>query len=249
MQPVTLCYHDITVGADPDASGFAGADAATYKLSEARFREHIFAIAHVNQAARLTFDDGGVSSLRIADILESFGFRGYFFVPTDFIGRPGFLCMRDIANLRHRGHVIGSHSCSHKGRMSSMSPDRLSREWEQSVKLLSDLVGENVNTGSVPSGFYSRRVGEAAARAGLKLLFTLEPTGKTEWIDGCEIAGRYLMRRRTSPALAVRLAAGRLAPRLRQQVLWSTKKLLKKTPIYTRARQFCFAASRHISSL
>ena len=36
-----------------------------------------------------TFDDGGLSNLKAAKILEKFGIKGYFFIPTFFIGKPG----------------------------------------------------------------------------------------------------------------------------------------------------------------
>jgi len=41
--------------------------------------------AHTEDALLLTFDDAFVSSLRVGAILEEYGLRGLFFVPTDFI--------------------------------------------------------------------------------------------------------------------------------------------------------------------
>src|SRR5437764_5246938 len=103
MDSITLCYHDLADEKDMNASGFPGVDAATYKIGEDQFREHIKGIARaVNNNddspnrrskyhVRLTFDDGGASSCRIADILECYGLRQYFFIPTDPIGRPSFV--------------------------------------------------------------------------------------------------------------------------------------------------------------
>src|SRR4029077_10963083 len=70
----------------------------------------------------LTFDDGGVSAYNCTgDILEQFGWHGHFFVSTNYIGTRGFVSPAQIRTLRKRGHVIGSHSCSHPERMSHYS--------------------------------------------------------------------------------------------------------------------------------
>src|SRR5205823_11855730 len=104
------------------------------------------------QGCLLTFDDGGASAITtIAPMLEEFGWRGHFFITTDYIDAPGFLTREQIRELHRRGHVIGSHSCSHRGRMSSQPAERLVREWGISKEILSGLLGEEVTTGAVPS--------------------------------------------------------------------------------------------------
>ena len=252
MDSITLCYHDVVDGSDINASGFPGAAAATYKMEENQFRKHIEAITRSANSSRndpnspskyhvrLTFDDGGASSCRIADILEGYGLREYFFIPTDYIGRPSFLSGRQILDLRRRGHIIGSHSCSHRGRMSNMSEERLAQEWARSVATLSDLLGESVTSASVPSGYYSRRVAETAASAGITLLFTLQPTVKTEIVDRCVVAGRYTIRRQSPAEYAAVIASGALRPRLQQRISWKAKNILKATPIYTGVRNAYF---------
>src|SRR5437867_8744422 len=126
-------YHDVVPEGEDDASGFPGPGAAVYKLHRGEFEKHIAAIHAAgcvvesldglgNWGQRrplfLTFDDGGVSAVSpIADVLEGFGWRGHFFVTTGCIGQPAFLSTEQIRDLRKRGHVIGSHSCSHPTRM------------------------------------------------------------------------------------------------------------------------------------
>ena len=124
----------------------------------------------------ITFDDGGVSAYtEIADRLEEKNWRGHFLIATGFISRRGFLSSEQIRELRRRGHVIGTHSDSHPLRMAACSWEQLVREWSTSVAKLSDILGEQIEIASVPGGHYSRRVAEAAARAGIKALFTSEP--------------------------------------------------------------------------
>jgi hypothetical protein len=129
--------------------------------------------------------------------------------------------------LRSRGHVIGSHSCSHPARMSHLSWDQLIREWSESCAILSDTLGEHVRVASVPDGYYSRNVGRAAAAAGIEVLFTSEATAATSVLDGCLVLGRYFIQMHTPPAVSGEIAAGRIWPRWRQTVLWEAKKPLK----------------------
>ena len=41
MRPTALIYHDVLVDGGPDDSGFAGADALSYKLTETQFHRHL----------------------------------------------------------------------------------------------------------------------------------------------------------------------------------------------------------------
>lgn len=245
MHALTLAYHDVVENGDFDASGRTGAAAATFKLTAGQFRRHVAAVAsaiHSAPAAApdlidggaaepcwlITFDDGGSSGYDpIAGILESVGWRGHFLVTTDYIGRPGFLSAGQIRELRRRGHIIGSHSCSHPTRMSACDWPTLTREWATSVEVLSDLLGEAVTIASMPGGYYSRAVAEAAAMAGTRVLFTSEPTTRCATVDGCLVLGRYSVRRRTSESVPAALAAGRRLPRARERAFWEAKKVAK----------------------
>lgn len=261
MKAISIMYHDIVAGGDWDASGFPGADAALYKLTRDDFAAHLEAIARatgakpssvlelasaLEPAARasksfmLTFDDGGVSAhTHAARMLDERGWRGHFFVTTDFIGTHAFLNVEQIRDLRKRGHVIGSHSSSHPQRMARCTREEMLREWETSVGKLSDVLGEAVTVASVPGGYYSVDVARAAAEAGIKMLFTSEPTARCGTVDGCLVLGRYAVQRATRPRTAAAMAAGKLAPRLAQKLLWDAKKIAKALggEYYLKARQ------------
>jgi len=271
MRVHSLCYHDVITDAAFDSSGFPGTVAATYKLEAGIFQLHMEAIedevmAHRNArrpgsvlglpwmdgrapGCLLTFDDGGSSALAtIAPILEDFGWRGHFFITTDYIDAPGFLTREQIRELHRRGHVIGSHSCSHRGRMSAQTPARLITEWGISKEVLSGLIGEEVTSAAVPSGYYSRSVAEAAAVVGLRALFTLEPTARVESHGGCQVFGRYLVKRGTPARLAAQLAVGRLCPCAVQWLSWNVKKLAKSGlgGFYPRIREAYFSWQRPV---
>ena len=192
----------------------------------------------------LTFDDGAVSSYTcVAGELEQRGWRGHFFVTTDWIGKPGFLDARQIRELHARGHVIGSHSCSHPARMSKLSWTELLKEWKESCGVLSEILQEPVVTASVADGYYSRKVGKAAAAAGIQVLFTSEPRARVWNADGCLILGRYSIQSRTPAGVSGAIAARNQWPRLRQAILWQAKK-----PVKALAGESYFAIRRFLLS-
>ena len=228
MKNLVLLYHDVVDKAQFDSSGFPGGDAAVYKLDLRKFRQHLDAIAKANPNVTLTFDDGGVSARTyIADELEKRGWRGYFFIATNWIGRTGFLQADHIRELRDRGHIIGSHSCSHPTRMSRYTLGDIIHEWSRSCGILTEILGEPVRTASVPGGYYSEKVARAAALAGLETLYTSEPTADDDLVEGCVIKGRFMVQRHTSANTAAALARGAVLPQFRQMASWNFKKLCK----------------------
>jgi peptidoglycan/xylan/chitin deacetylase (PgdA/CDA1 family) len=246
---VALMYHDVVDSERHERSGFAGADAALYKLTPVGFDAHLAALARVappspmtatellgdsRAAARsarpallLTFDDGGASARDIAERLDRYGWRGHFFVAADRIDTPSFVTSAEIRDLHARGHVIGSHSCSHPLRMAACPPSQLLREWQRSVDILAGITGAPVRAASVPGGHYRAVVARMAAEAGLRVLFTSEPTARAREVDGCLVLGRYTVHRWTSAETVAAVAKGSRLPPLRQAVLWNAKKLTK----------------------
>jgi peptidoglycan/xylan/chitin deacetylase (PgdA/CDA1 family) len=257
VRALSLLYHDVIADGDWEASGFPGRAAASYKLDRRDFARHVTAISavaarrdtvhHVQQGdvapVLLTFDDGGASAYDcVADLLERAGWHGHFLITTDYLGQPGFVTRSQVRELAGRGHVIGSHSCSHLTGMSARPRAQLVDEWKRSTGELADASGQAVTVASVPFGAFSRRVAAAAAAAGITALFTSEPTAECRWIDGCLVLGRYTVRRDTPAAAAGALAAGALGPRLRQWWLWNLKKTAKAAlgDVYLAARHAVF---------
>jgi len=72
--------------------------------------------------------------MSIAALLESYGWRGHFFITTDYIAKPASCPRTNSRILYARGHVVGSHSCSHPRRMSRCPPEQLQREWLESTR-------------------------------------------------------------------------------------------------------------------
>ena len=228
MTMPSLMFHDIVSPGAEDSSGFPGRDAALYKVTPAAFAGHLKAIAAPGRSATITFDDGGVSALRAADILERFNQHGFFFITANYIGTRGFVDRRDLRDLCERGHVIGSHSATHPLRMGHCTWPQLLDEWTRSRAILSDILGADVVTASVPGGDFAPAVAVAAAEAGLTRLFTSEPSADARGAFGLTLQGRFTIQRWTTPATVAGLAAGDWLPVARQAVVWNAKKLAKR---------------------
>jgi peptidoglycan/xylan/chitin deacetylase (PgdA/CDA1 family) len=246
MKAITLLYHDVIESARSGESGFTSADAEIYKLSPDDFKRHLDAIATTGNVpdctisdvmqkgcgppipVLLTFDDGGASALSTADMLDGRGWKGHFFITTGRIGTSGFLDTAGIRELAARGHVVGSHSCSHPARISHLDDVLLSREWSASVQALEEILGATVDTASVPGGFYSTRVAEFARQAGIRVLFNSEPSVRVVRNGDFAICGRFGLQRDSPPERARLFAMRDRATLAREAAFWNAKKLLKR---------------------
>jgi peptidoglycan/xylan/chitin deacetylase (PgdA/CDA1 family) len=254
--PTALMYHDLVPEGQEDASGFPGFDAALYKVTPVQFQAHLKAIAKVQDrnpasiqdSLAITFDDGGASALDVVDVLERHGLKGYFFITVNKIGAHGFLDRVGIRALHARGHTVGSHSCSHPLRMAHLPFARILDEWSVSRNKLSEIVGEEVFTASVPGGDFSPDVSQAAAEAGYRLLFTSEPTRQIQREGNLVISGRYTIRSWTSPRTVAALARGSWSAGARQAFSWKIKKICKQLAgdRYLDWRQRLLARNSHV---
>jgi peptidoglycan/xylan/chitin deacetylase (PgdA/CDA1 family) len=264
MRAISLLYHDVIKKGEFDSSGFPGLTAAKGKLEITEFESHLTAIAKVikNKPALvldflskernefplfLTFDDGGSSAYTyIANMLENFGWLGHFFITANYVDTPSFVSANQIRALRAKGHIIGSHSCSHPTRMSYCSWQGLVEEWEKSIEILSDILGEQVIVASVPGGYYLKKVAETASFAGIKALFTSEPTTRCQQVHECLVLGRFSLRRGSPSEVAAGLASGEINLRLRQFLFWNSKKIAKYFGgrTYLKIRKFLLEHSR-----
>jgi peptidoglycan/xylan/chitin deacetylase (PgdA/CDA1 family) len=65
----------------------------------------------------ITFDDGYSSQYGAAKALENYGWKGTFYIPTDYIGNNfeniSTMDLQQIKDLQSSGHEIGGHGASH----------------------------------------------------------------------------------------------------------------------------------------
>jgi peptidoglycan/xylan/chitin deacetylase (PgdA/CDA1 family) len=239
----SLMFHDVVPPGAFSSSGISGPDADAYKIEQADFKRHLDSIRQVvpngvrtcvetwSAAVTpvfLTFDDGGASSPWIADELERYGWRGHFFIVSDWVGRPEFVTAAQVRELALRGHIMGSHSKTHPVPISKLADADLEREWNESTQSLSDLIGRAVTVASVPGGFYSQAVGRSAIAAGIQYLFTSEPSSSVTEYEGSRLIGRYFIRQGMGPRHSASFSGGPdPGPRIQQAMAWKAKKVAK----------------------
>lgn len=251
-----LLYHDVIDGGGYDKSGFSGKNAAEYKLLKNEFEEHITAIKSslkspvITKISEITgsippvlftFDDGGSSAYDIiAPMLESNGWRGLFFIPSNYIDADSFLSREQIKDLHERGHVIGSHSSSHPLKITDCTKDQLLSEWADSISALSEIIGQSVTVASIPGGFYSRAVAEAAVASGIKYLFTSEPLQKIWHLGECAVIGRFSVKRGDNASVPAGFVASKPSSIFCQYAYWNIKKAAKNFtgPVYPWVRSY-----------
>jgi peptidoglycan/xylan/chitin deacetylase (PgdA/CDA1 family) len=234
----TLTYHDVVSVAGREEAGFRGPLAARYKLTSEAFEAHLDALAATGLRVGtydangsppqllISFDDGGASAPLAAAALERRGWRGQFFVTTGRLQTPGFLSNDAVCELASRGHVIGSHSHTHPTYMGRLTRTELDDEWSRSRAVIAELLGAPPRTASVPGGYLSRTVIEAAAAAGYELLFTSEPTARVVHRE-LAVRGRYTIWSTTPVHVAAAYARGKPGACGRLWLEWNAKKLAK----------------------
>ena len=194
----TLMYHDAYVNSKSE-SGFNFDSANSYKIKRDEFEYQVQAINDCfrkegknKSYVRFTFDDGGVSAYTIfAPILEKYGFKGIFFIATDYLNKEGFLSDQQIIDLHRRGHIIGSHSHSHRQRMNSLPKKELFEDWKNSKDCLQDIIKEPISVASLPNGYSSTQMLEALAELGFKEVYTSDARENVNEFSGMHIFGRY----------------------------------------------------------
>jgi peptidoglycan/xylan/chitin deacetylase (PgdA/CDA1 family) len=150
-----------------------------------------------------------------------------------------------VRELHQRGHLVGSHSASHPACISALPRPRIEDEWRRSTCVLSEILRVPVETASVPGGFYSPAVAEAAGAAGVKCLFTSEPRGTPWRVGSCTTYGRYTLRSGDGSPVAVARAAGEPLACFGDWLSWNARKVAKRVGgrAYQAARERVFARS------
>jgi peptidoglycan/xylan/chitin deacetylase (PgdA/CDA1 family) len=203
MKQITLMYHDI-ISDQTEKSGFRDIGSYTYKIATSDFESQVKIIAecflkspNYKYQIQLTFDDGGISFYKtIAPILEKYNLKGCFFIPTAYIGQPGFLTEKQIVELDQRGHSIGTHSHTHPMKISALPPESLENEWLESIRILKEILPVNhITSASIPGGNFSSQSRDVLFKNGIKYIFTSKPGFKiVNFGENQFIIGRFAIK-------------------------------------------------------
>lgn len=202
---ISLLYHEVLRGSMK--SGFQNNDNLSYMHDEIEFEKHVLLVKKRidynfensnNEEILFTFDDGGVSNLVAAEILERHGLRGVFFITTCKINQPHFLNESQILALRNAGHVVGSHSHTHPMIFRSLSPSQMLEEWQRSKDILEKILREEIIYCSVPGGDANTATYETARKVGYFYVFDSEPIVYIRKCKNIQIFGRLSIKSKTS---------------------------------------------------
>ena len=61
----------------------------------------------------LTFDDGDADNFAVAPLLEQYGLRATWYIPSGLVGQPGYMNWDQLRALADGGNEIGGHSLDH----------------------------------------------------------------------------------------------------------------------------------------
>ncbi len=245
---ISLAFHDVTD--DFESSGFRQPVAQKYKHNVQQFREYLDAVERSGlpvvssidhfegngPAVVFTFDDGGACSDIPARMLEERGWRGVFFITTDLLGTRGFLTHKEVKSLHDRGHIIGSHSCSHPDVFRSLTQVQMQHEWGNSCDILTELLGEKCIVASVPGGDMNAATITEAAKAGVQHVFTSEQL-TSSWLQAeATCYGRLFLMSDTQPKTLSRWLKHPTVGILPERTVRMTKSMVKTMmgPFYRR---------------
>ncbi|NNE09947.1 MAG: polysaccharide deacetylase family protein [Gemmatimonadetes bacterium] len=136
------------------------------------------AAASDERTIAVTFDDAMSGAVRHAvPVLAEFGFRGTFFVPTEWVGRENRWDSRfsgrrashatwdELRMARDHGWEIASHAHSHRD-LTHLDESSLTRECEAPMEIIMRELGVSVRSLSYPFGRCDDRVARAARETG-----------------------------------------------------------------------------------
>jgi peptidoglycan/xylan/chitin deacetylase (PgdA/CDA1 family) len=127
---------------------------------------------HGQRSICLTFDDGWLGNYRHAyPILREYGFRGTFFVTTDFIGKPLYMTWDYLAEMKSHGMSIQSHAVTHRPLAGLVRRD-LTFELLISKKVIEKNLSAQVRHLSLPHGLRGAKIWPLARQIGYQSICT-----------------------------------------------------------------------------
>ena len=120
-----------------------------------------------------SWDDGTITDLKLAELLEKYSIKGTFYIPKSFL--DNLLPKKDIIALDEK-FEIGAHSVS-QPHLTKVSLSEAKMEIEDSKTYLEDLLGHSVPMFCYPRGSYNEAIKKMVKDAGFIGARTCEPGG------------------------------------------------------------------------
>lgn len=138
---------------------------STFTFDDLEFLQNEQSLIPTKRAV-LTFNGGYRSHYAIAaPLLERYGYRGVFFVNSDYVGNPGYMDWKDLKALRKKGHQIGSYS-RNETLLDSLSENLAWNSIKQSRNRIEGNLKARINVIRYPDGAYNADTLNLAKKAG-----------------------------------------------------------------------------------
>jgi len=141
---------------------------------------------HKLRIVTTSWDDGDERDMRLADLLQSKGVSGTFYVPTRPYNGLTLLTNSELRRLHSDGLEIGGHSVSHRN-LARLSKADLDHEVQDCKAALEQTLGEPVTMFCYPNGRYSTPVIQCVRKAGYKGARTTRMLSLTSDFDPFEM--------------------------------------------------------------
>jgi len=120
-----------------------------------------------------SWDDGTITDLRLAELLEKYSIKGTFYIATSLSDNP--LPKKDILAL-DKNFEIGAHTVNHAD-LITVSLSEAEIEIKDSKLYLEDLLGHNISMFCYPYGRYNDTIKKIVKDSGFIAARTCDPGG------------------------------------------------------------------------
>ncbi|CAN5589160.1 hypothetical protein BH10BAC3_BH10BAC3_32790 [soil metagenome] len=184
-----LCYHQVREWKATDSK-----TARTYIIPPLRFMQHMKILAdsgyhfvlpqdiadyikNKNKPPRkscmISFDDGTEGQYTTAlPVLNTYGFKGVFFIMTVVLNKPGYLTKEQVIDVSKHGHVIACHTWDHHN-VTGYTEKDWQLQLQQPTAALEKMIRKPVNFFAYPNGIWNSHAISDLKKQGYTAAFQL----------------------------------------------------------------------------
>jgi peptidoglycan/xylan/chitin deacetylase (PgdA/CDA1 family) len=150
------------------------ADSGYHSITPAQYYAYLTTGAILpSRPIMISFDDTHEAQFTVgASELDTFHFKGVFFIMTVSIGRPGYMSKEEIKSLSDRGHVIAAHTWDHHN-VKKYGPADFDVQLANPKHKLEQIIGKPVEYFAYPFGEWNEAIIPELKKTGYKAAFQL----------------------------------------------------------------------------
>jgi peptidoglycan/xylan/chitin deacetylase (PgdA/CDA1 family) len=150
------------------------ADSGYHSIAPAQYYAYLTTGASLpSKPVMISFDDTREAQFTVgAAELDTFHFKGVFFIMTVSIGRPGYMSKEEIKSLSDRGHYIEAHTWDHHN-VKKYGPEDFDIQLVRPKHKLEEIIGKPVDFFAYPFGEWNEAIIPELKNRGYKAAFQL----------------------------------------------------------------------------